>query len=339
MKKFLFVLFLVLLAAVTYFGVNKFAPEIEANITQRVNQALNESLSDTNITAEVNGRDVTLRGNVQTADSREEAARVTGNVLGVRAVSNNINVSGVDMDVQQIQAENIAEEMPEEANSVADLSFNADEQTPDVVAPDITTTDIPVAEVSEDVSIDTSLDLDIPQPSPVAVVEEQQSVDAVLPNELPQPTEVTQPQEQEIELETFEAVEEEIQAPEGTAVTDACEEKLMALVNAEKINFDTGSATIQASSYPLLDKIVVEAKKCKGATIQVHGHTDSSGNKATNRLLSHARAKSVGRYMLTKGVAEEVRIFGHGANNPIADNATEEGRAKNRRIEFKVIKK
>lgn len=338
MKKFLFVLFLVLLAAVTYVGVNKFAPKIEANITERVNQALNESLLDTNITAEVTGRDVTLRGNVDTAENREQAAMLAGRVLGVRSVENNINVAGVEVDVQQI--------IPFDPTPapIIDMSFDLNEQTPDMPQPDLTengTEDVFIAPAPIEMEM---AEIDVPQPATIVPDEENFDTSPIvkMPQEPKEPEEIVQPSQTQPEsFEAAEMAEEVVQevAQEDVIITDACEEKLASLISAEKINFDTGSATIKSSSYALLDKIVAEAKKCDDSTIQVHGHTDASGNKATNRLLSHARAKSVGRYLLTKGVAKEVRIFGHGANMPIADNATEEGRAKNRRIEFKVVKK
>jgi OOP family OmpA-OmpF porin len=69
--------------------------------------------------------------------------------------------------------------------------------------------------------------------------------------------------------------------------------------------------------------------------VRVEGHTDSYGSDAYNQKLSERRAASVEKYMIKKGVpADKIHSVGHGERKPIADNATKEGRAKNRRVEF-----
>lgn len=71
--------------------------------------------------------------------------------------------------------------------------------------------------------------------------------------------------------------------------------------------------------------------------LNVGGHTDSTGNAAANKALSQRRAQAVVDYLVSKGVdASKLVAQGHGSENPVADNKTEEGRFKNRRIEFSV---
>ena len=125
---------------------------------------------------------------------------------------------------------------------------------------------------------------------------------------------------------------------EPTIIVDACQDELASMLSTEKINFDSGKATIKSGSYALLNRLVSAAKGCSNSVISVHGYTDSSGDLEANRQLSLKRAKSVGRYFIAKGVAQEIRVVGNGPNDPIADNATPEGRAQNRRIEFQVYK-
>ena len=73
--------------------------------------------------------------------------------------------------------------------------------------------------------------------------------------------------------------------------------------------------------------------------IEISGHTDNSGNEANNLRLSGARAKSVADYLIGKGINKErIKIKGYGSSQPIAENKSEEGRAKNRRVEFKILK-
>jgi len=130
-----------------------------------------------------------------------------------------------------------------------------------------------------------------------------------------------------------------VPVPEPVVVVDMCQEKLAELLEREQINFDSSRATIKLESFDLLNSLADAAKKCDDSIIHIHGHTDSSGNENSNRVLSLSRAKSVGRYLIEKGVVQEVRAFGHGSDKPVADNATVDGRAQNRRIEFKVNKK
>ncbi len=72
--------------------------------------------------------------------------------------------------------------------------------------------------------------------------------------------------------------------------------------------------------------------------IDVYGHTDSTGSDAYNQTLSESRARTVADYLAMRGVSEaRIRSKGFGETMPVADNAAEEGRAKNRRVEIKIV--
>lgn len=102
------------------------------------------------------------------------------------------------------------------------------------------------------------------------------------------------------------------------------------------IYFDTNKATIKPNSRPVLDNAVEYMKKNPGVKLEVQGHTDSVGADAYNMKLSEARAAAVKKYMTDKGIAaDRLETKGFGESRPAASNATKEGRAKNRRIEFK----
>src|SRR5437016_3956065 len=104
-----------------------------------------------------------------------------------------------------------------------------------------------------------------------------------------------------------------------------------------QIGFASGSAAIDARSAPLLDRLAQEARSCPG-TLRIDGHTDPVGRSAFNRRLSQARAAAVRDALIARGVpAERLRARGFAARRPIADNTTESGRARNRRIEFHVV--
>jgi outer membrane protein OmpA-like peptidoglycan-associated protein len=101
------------------------------------------------------------------------------------------------------------------------------------------------------------------------------------------------------------------------------------------INFDTGKSIIRDESKPIIDQIVQMMKSNPDLKIGVEGHTDNVGTPASNKTLSEARAKSVVSGITAQGItADRLSPAGFGQDKPIGDNNTEEGRAKNRRVEL-----
>jgi outer membrane protein OmpA-like peptidoglycan-associated protein len=101
------------------------------------------------------------------------------------------------------------------------------------------------------------------------------------------------------------------------------------------INFDTGKSIIRDESKPIIDQIVKMLKSNPEFKLSVEGHTDNVGIPASNKTLSEERAKSVISAIASQGIgADRLSPVGHGQDNPIADNNTEEGKAKNRRVEL-----
>jgi OOP family OmpA-OmpF porin len=104
------------------------------------------------------------------------------------------------------------------------------------------------------------------------------------------------------------------------------------------IEFESGKATLADSGKTILDQMSVALLKLKDKKVEVIGHTDNAGSRAGNLSLSQARAEAVKAYVIGHGVAPElVAVSGEGPDRPVADNRTTEGRARNRRIEFKVV--
>jgi len=110
---------------------------------------------------------------------------------------------------------------------------------------------------------------------------------------------------------------------------------------AEQVHFDTGSATIQARSLPLLDEVAaVLHDHPEIALLRVEGHTDASGDPAANLALSRARAAAVVDSLIERGVElERLDAAGYGATKPRMEGDSEEARAANRRVELVVAKK
>lgn len=102
------------------------------------------------------------------------------------------------------------------------------------------------------------------------------------------------------------------------------------------IHFDFDKAEIKPSAYPILDNVVMVMKKNPDLKIIIEGHTDIIGTEAYNLRLSKRRALSAKKYLTRHGISSDrIKVKGYGFSRPIATNETEEGRAKNRRVEFK----
>jgi OmpA-OmpF porin, OOP family len=108
-------------------------------------------------------------------------------------------------------------------------------------------------------------------------------------------------------------------------------------VDFDRISFDAGSAMLTAESAEQLDNIATILRAYPKATVTVSGHTDNVGNEQANLNLSKARAKAVANSLTSDGVeSDRVSAEGYGSLKPVADNSTEAGRAKNRRVTLEV---
>ena len=118
-----------------------------------------------------------------------------------------------------------------------------------------------------------------------------------------------------------------------TAVEKAIAETGKFVTN--NILFETGKATLKPESMEEIEKVADYMKKNPNARFEVQGHTDNQGSDKVNDPLSQQRAEAVVKALEEKGVDPfNLRAVGKGAHEPVADNKTEEGRAKNRRVEF-----
>ncbi len=111
------------------------------------------------------------------------------------------------------------------------------------------------------------------------------------------------------------------------------------LVNLpDGVTFDVGSATLQPAFRATLDQVATSLQQYPSSLVDVYGHTDSTGSDAFNQTLSENRARTVANYLVSRGVgAARVRSQGFGETMPVASNDTVDGRAKNRRVEIKIV--
>lgn len=107
----------------------------------------------------------------------------------------------------------------------------------------------------------------------------------------------------------------------------------------KSIEFETGSAKLRPTAEPILQAVAEAIQSLPPAVrVAVRGHTDSRGAKASNVRLSAKRAEAVRKRLHELGIGiERLDAEGVGPKEPIADNGTEEGRAKNRRVEFRIL--
>ncbi len=134
--------------------------------------------------------------------------------------------------------------------------------------------------------------------------------------------------------------DEEDRCPDlaGPAENGGCPMLEASKFNAANVQFVTGSSTLTSVARKELDKAArILNEQYPQLKVEIAGHTDNTGKAEMNQTLSEKRAASVKAYLIKKGVAEDrLSTVGLGQDQPVADNATAAGRARNRRVEFKV---
>ena len=118
---------------------------------------------------------------------------------------------------------------------------------------------------------------------------------------------------------------------------EICRDHVAALERLNAITFQSGSATLTETSLPIIDTLAADLNTCADASVHVEGHTDADGAEDLNLALSVARAETVVEALIERNVdLERLYAEGYGESQPIADNETKEGKARNRRIAFSI---
>ena len=129
---------------------------------------------------------------------------------------------------------------------------------------------------------------------------------------------------------------EQATAGTGVDVVQTADNQLKLEIPSD-ISFDVGRADIKPNFRPVLDRFAQTLNANPTTTVRIIGHTDSTGSDAVNDPLSVNRAASARNYLADRGVASSrIVIDGRGSHEPLADNGSEAGRAKNRRVEIFV---
>ena len=122
----------------------------------------------------------------------------------------------------------------------------------------------------------------------------------------------------------------------GVAVSQTTDNRLKLDIPSD-VSFDVGRAAIKPNFAPILNHFATSLNQNQVTTITIIGHTDSTGSDAINNPLSVDRAGAARDYLVSQGVARtRIATDGRGAREPVADNATLQGRGKNRRVEIYV---
>ena len=151
--------------------------------------------------------------------------------------------------------------------------------------------------------------------------------------------EVTTPKPKEVVKEEPKSPAKESESKEAKE-SKLCQKELVELSTRQKIQFEYNKSNIKKDDTKALDNVVKLLKECSFKAkeiLEIGGHTDSIGNATYNKKLSQARADSVKNYLTQHGIEKDKLVsLGFGEKKPIVSNMLKEGRAKNRRIEFKI---
>lgn len=129
---------------------------------------------------------------------------------------------------------------------------------------------------------------------------------------------------------------EKATAGTGVAVSQTADNRLKLDIPSD-ISFDVGRSAIKSNFAPVLNHFATSLNQNPITTVTIIGHTDSTGSDAINNPLSFDRANAARDYLVSHGVAaQRIATDGRGSREPIANNATEQGRAQNRRVEIYV---
>lgn len=127
------------------------------------------------------------------------------------------------------------------------------------------------------------------------------------------------------------------QTLQGTGVQVQRNGDDLKLIMPGNITFASNSADISSSFYPTLNSLVLVFKEFNKNGVNIVGHTDNTGSLELNQSLSQRRAQSVANYLTANGVpGQRISVYGAGPSQPIASNASEAGRAQNRRVEINL---
>ncbi len=142
------------------------------------------------------------------------------------------------------------------------------------------------------------------------------------------------PKEEEVKIVYLDSLKYE----SDSVLQVSTELKVGEKITLNNIHFEKAHSYLTPESYSELNKLVQYLMRRPNIQVRINGHSDNSGSKHKNQKLSEERARAVFEYLISKGVQNKMYFKGFGIEQPVATNDTDEGKAKNRRVEFEIIK-
>ena len=124
----------------------------------------------------------------------------------------------------------------------------------------------------------------------------------------------------------------------GTGIDVVRDGDVIKLNLPDGVTFDFNRTELKPQFYPALNNVAATLREYNQTMVEVSGHTDNVGSEAVNQRISEQRAQNVASYLIGQGLQRErFEVAGYNYRHPVADNSTEQGRAKNRRVEIRLI--
>jgi outer membrane protein OmpA-like peptidoglycan-associated protein len=355
-KGVLFLLGLIGLALLAFFCIRWNGASIEKDIASRTQLALKGAGLDF-AQVRVDGRDVYLAGTAPSREALERSIDLAEGLEGVRRVASSLVVAKAPEPPPPV----VQAPQPATAPAPTAFSFTFDSEGDFLkltgLLPDAATRERFLQATGSRAAgkrIDQRLELETAAPEPWKLVLEallrywddvvrvsarlednRLSIAGVMKSEKVRDQFV---QFLKMSLPAATASEVAIEVPALTPAAAACQKDIDGLIAKAQIRFAVASAALDsAASGALLKELAGIAGRCPKVKITIAGHTDSNGGAEFNMNLSRERAQAVARQLIDMGVdRQRITTVGYGETRPIADNATETGRALNRRIEFVI---
>jgi OOP family OmpA-OmpF porin len=328
---------LLLLWLLFQFGARNEAPVIQADIDSRTVAAIaDQGLDDVDVSAD--GRDVTLSGAVSADADRRLAETTAGGVYGVRVVRNETTIAVAPYITRfckdatsirlsgDVPVEDDRRAFPERARDMfrfwaVEDDFSIRSGSPDGFRRFMDQALIELGQLDEGCITLNDRELQIN-----GAIRSQRAID-LMKDRMARVS----------EQYNFSVVYD-LALPTLSDEALACQREANRRVEpGETVLFDFDSAEVHESGQQLLNEIIEIATLCPDVAIEVSGHSDAVGDKAYNIDLSERRAQAVVTYLVNSGMDEDrLTAVGLGFSQPISDNSTDEGRAMNRRIEFRA---
>jgi OOP family OmpA-OmpF porin len=373
MRKWLLLLLgLILIGVLAYFCFMNKAPSIKNDLITKTESIYSQKGLE-GIEVGIRGEDlemtriVTLKGTVTTEQARTQAGTLAGALEGVAGVDNQLVVKAIPSPytINAIKAKDgkvtlsgyvangeVHQKLVSEANTIFGETNVIDKLEEAEGSPSawyesskLGLDKLDVVDYGQFKISDTAFDFE----GYVGEIDKKERLVKNLQQELnsnysgtytidaPEPTPIPTPEPTPIPTPEPTPIPTPEPTPEPKVVAISCQNQFRVLLSENKINFEYDKAEIKTDSYTLLEKLIEVSKGCPDAKIMIEGHTDSDGSKGYNQRLSEKRAKAVKTYLIGKGVAKSrLDSIGYGETKPVADNSTDAGKERNRRIEFNI---